>query len=148
MARRSTASRGRRPPGGHGYASTVSSALVICLAVGVVLLGRIRLKNEEARLYSEINRTEFDVNELRRGNRKLASDLETLTSPAGLRARIREMRLDLSMPGDDARIVLPEPLAEPGLPAAFPAPGLPLSPAQNLALDSVGRTPSRPARSP
>lgn len=146
MARRKPPTRNPRP--GGGYASTVSSALVICLAVGVVLLGRIRLKNEEARRYSEINRTEDALNQLRRFNLKLVSDLETLTSPAGLHARILEMRLDLSMPGDDARIVLPEPLGEPGLPGPTPAPSLPVAPDENLALGSTGRTPpARPARS-
>lgn len=141
MARKSS-----QPRNGGGYGSAVSSALVVCLAVGVVLLGRIRLKNEEARLYSEINRTERELDDLRRGNRKLVSDFETLTAPSGLLTRIREMRLDLSMPGDDARIVLPEPVAEPVLPTVSTA--LPESPGQHLALEVPNRPPPRPTRAP
>ena len=93
MARRPATAKPR-----PGYLSTVSSALVVCLAVGVVLLGRIRLKNEEARVYAEISQTEREIDALRRGNRKLLRDYETLTAPSGLVARIREMRLDLAMP--------------------------------------------------
>ncbi len=141
MARRSSAAKPR-----PGYLSTVSSALVVCLAVGVVLLGRIRLKNEEARVYAEISRTEREIDALRRGNRKLAMDYETLTAPSGLVARIREMRLDLAMPGEDARIVLPEPQAEPVLPAMVTA--LPEAPGARAALEPNARPAPRPGRQP
>lgn len=107
MARES----GRKAGGGGGYASTMNSALLVCLAVAVAALGRIRLKSEENRLYSEISRLDYRLQELRRLNRKLQIDYEILTSPAGLNTRIREMRLDLVMPGEDARVVLPEPSA-------------------------------------
>lgn len=90
-------------------APTVSSALIVCVAVAVAALGRIRLKSEESRLYGEINRIETQLQELRRFNRKLQSDYETITSSAELNARVREMNLNLVMPGDAARVVLPEP---------------------------------------
>lgn len=102
-----------------GYASTVTSAVLVCFAVAVALLGHIRLKGELNRLDSEINRLDRRLAELRRSNNKLEMDYEVLVSPAGLSSRLREMRLNLVMPGDNARIVLPEPDAEP------PLPGLP-----------------------
>ena len=141
MARRPATAKPR-----PGYLSTVSSALVVCLAVGVVLLGRIRLKNEEARVYAEISQTEREIDALRRGNRKLLMDYETLTAPSGLVARIREMRLDLAMPGEDARIVLPEPQVEPVLPAMVTA--LPEAPGARAALEPNPRPASRPGRQP
>lgn len=141
MARKSPAAKA-----GPGYLSAVSSALVVCLAVGIVLLGRIRLKNEEARVYSEISRTEREIDELRRINRKLVVDYETLTAPSGLYARIREMRLDLGMPGDDARIVLPEPIAEPVLPAMVT--GLPEAPEARAQLAPPAHGGPRPLRQP
>ncbi len=107
---------------GAGFGSTVSSAIVICLAVAVAALGRIRLKTEENRMYGEINRLDGQLQELRRSNRKLQVDYEFLTSPAGLSARIKEMQLDLVMPGNDARVVLPEPGGEPPLPHAYAGP--------------------------
>ena len=144
MARR--ASTAKATPG-PGYGSIISSALVVCLAVGVVLLGRIRLKNEEARVYAEISRTEREIDDLRRLNRKLALDYETLTAPRGLAARIREMRLDLAMPGDDARIVLPEPGSEPAT-ATPPGPRqLPESTGQ-AALNPAWRGPAATGRNP
>lgn len=126
MARESARKSGGS--GNTGYASTMNSALLVCLAVAVAALGRIRLKSEENRLYSEISRLDYRVQELRRLNRKLQNDYETLTSSSGLHSRIREMRLDLVMPGEDARVVLPEP--PPGEPlaesiAAQTAPGSP-----------------------
>lgn len=123
MARES----GKRPKGG-GYASAVNSALVICVAVAVVALGRIRLKSEESRLYAEMNRLDYQLQETRRANRRLQIEYETLTSSRGLSARIRDMRLNLVMPGDDARVVLPEPTEDRGLPQALalhPAPERP-----------------------
>lgn len=95
---------------------TMSSALLVCMAVAVAALGRIRLKGDENRLYTEINRIESQVHEVRRLNRKLQVDYEILTSPAGLTTRIREMNLHLVMPGDGARVVLPEPLPDGTLP--------------------------------
>ena len=88
---------------------TMSSALLICLAVAVAALGRIRLKSEENRLYGDINRIEAQLQDARRLNRKLQSDYEVLTSSLGLNARMREMNLNLMMPGDAARVVQPEP---------------------------------------
>lgn len=108
-----------RKSAGVSYAPTVNSAVLVCLAVAVAALGRIRLKSEENRLYSEINRVEFQIQELRRSNRKLQVDYEILTSPAGLSGRIREMRLDLVMPGEDARVVLPEPATDTPFPQAL-----------------------------
>ena len=104
--------RDSRKASGVGFAPTMSSALLVCLAVAAAALGRIRLKSEENRLYSEINRLDTQVQETRRANRKLQIDYEILTSPSGLSTRIRDMRLNLVMPGDDARVVLPEPAAD------------------------------------
>lgn len=109
---------------------TVSSALLVCLAVAVAALGRIRLKSEENRLYTDINRIEAQIQEVRRLNRKLQGDYEILTSSAGLTARVREMNLQLVMPGDAARVVLPEP----GSRAPFPS--------------TMAWSPSAPAASP
>ncbi len=114
MARDSQRDRSR-----PGYAPTVTSAVLICLAAAVSLLGHVRLKAELDRLYADITKLDRQTAEARRFNRKLQSDFETLTSPAGLSARLREMHLDLTMPGDDLRIVLPEPAAEPPLPASM-----------------------------
>jgi hypothetical protein len=125
MARESTRKSGAA--GNSGYASTMNSALLVCLAVAVAALGRIRLKSEENRLYSEISRLDYRLQEMRRLNRKLQNDYETLTSSSGLNTRIREMRLDLVMPGEDARVVLPEPPGGEGLVqsiAARPPPSL------------------------
>ncbi len=101
--------RSSKKGGSGSLAPTVNSALLICLAVAVAALGRIRLKSEESRLYTEINRLDTQLQELNRSNRKLQIDYETMTSPAGLSGRIREMHLNLVMPGEDARVVLPEP---------------------------------------
>lgn len=114
MARDSQRDRSR-----PGYAPTVTSAMLICLAAAISLLGHIRLKAELDRLYADITKLDRQTAEARRFNRKLQSDFVTLTSPAGLSARLREMRSDLTMPGDDLRIVLPEPTVEPALPAAL-----------------------------
>lgn len=141
MARKSSSTKST-----PSYLTTVSSALVVCLAVGVVLLGRIRLKNEEARVYAEISRTEREIDDLRRNNRKLTVDYETLIAPSGLLARIREMGLDLATPGDDARIVLPEPLADSVVPMV--ARGLPETPEARAALGSNPQPASRPYRTP
>ncbi len=108
-----------RKSGGAGYASAMSSAAVVCFAVAAVALGRIRLKSEESRAYAEINRLDVMIQDTRRANRKLQVDHEILTSPAGLSGRVREMRLNLVMPGDDARVVLPEPASDGGLPQAL-----------------------------
>lgn len=99
-----------------GYAPTVTSAILICLAAAVALLGHVRLKAELDRLYADITKLDRQVADTRRNNRKLQIDYDTMTSPSGLSARIRELHLDLSMPLDDARIVLPEPTSEPPLP--------------------------------
>ncbi len=116
--------RSSRKVGGGSLAPTVNSALLICLAVAVAALGRIRLKSEESRLYAEINRLDTQLQELHRSNRKLQIDYETMTSPAGLSTRIRDMHLNLVMPGEDARVVLPEPPGESAAPTALAGTGM------------------------
>ena len=96
----------------RGYATTVTSGLLISLAVALALLGNIRLKDDLNRLEAEIGRLDRELAIRKRGNERLRMDYETLVSAEGLNQRVREMRLDLVMPGDDARIVLPEPPAE------------------------------------
>lgn len=93
-------------------APTVTSALMICLAAALALLVQIRLKADLHRLYNEINTLDRQVAQTRRVNQKLQVDYEMLTSPAGLHSRLRDLRLNLIMPGEDARVVLPEPRVE------------------------------------
>lgn len=93
----------------RAMAPTVTSGLIVCIAVALALLGHIRLKAELDRLYTGIGRLDRELAEARRANEKLQVDLTTLTSPDGLGSRLRKLRLDLVMPGDDARVVLPEP---------------------------------------
>ena len=86
-------------------APTVTSALLICLAAALALLVQIRLKADLHRLYNEINTLDRQVAQARRVNQKLQVDYEMLTSPAGLHSRLRDLRLNLIMPGEDARVV-------------------------------------------
>jgi hypothetical protein len=101
--------RNRRLTNLTGITSAVTSGIIICLAVAVSLLGYIRLKGELSRLDTDINRLDRQLVELRRANKKLEMDYATIVSPSGLNNRLREMRLILVMPGDNARVVLPEP---------------------------------------
>lgn len=96
-------------------APTVTSALMICLAAALALLGQIRLKADLHRLYSGISNLDRQVAQVRRLNHKLEVDYEMLTSPAGLNNRLRDLQLNLIMPGDNARVVLPEPKVDPPL---------------------------------
>lgn len=134
--------RERSKPAGEGYASIVGSGLLLVLAVAAVLLGRSKLKNDESALYVDISKLERQLDEVRRANGKLLVDYATLTAPGSLAARIRDMRLGLIMPGDDARVILPEPnavqtaMAAPpptARPGANPMPRNGLSPAVALA---------------
>jgi len=103
-------------------APTVTSALMICLAAALALLGQIRLKADLHRLYSGISNLDRQVAQVRRQNHKLQVDYEMLTSPAGLNNRLRDLQLNLIMPGDNARVVLPEPKVDPPMrePSVFP----------------------------
>jgi hypothetical protein len=105
MARKS------RPSVRLGYASTVTSALLVCVAVAVALLGHIRFKGELHRLDRENGKIEFALKEQRRLNAELEADYDTLVSPRGLEARLRELNLNLIVPGGASRVVLREPLA-------------------------------------
>lgn len=96
-------------------APTVTSALMICLAAALALLGQIRLKADLHRLYSGISNLDRQVAQVRRLNHKLEVDYEMLTSSAGLNNRLRDLQLNLIMPGDNARVVLPEPKVDPPL---------------------------------
>ncbi|MCC7376993.1 MAG: hypothetical protein IT581_20200 [Verrucomicrobiales bacterium] len=104
--------RNRRLTNLTGITSAVTSGVMICLAVAVSLLGYIRLKGELSRLDTDINRLDRQLAELRRFNNKLEMDYAMIVSPSGLNNRLREMRLILVMPGDNARVVLPEPSGE------------------------------------
>lgn len=104
--------RNRRLTNLPGITSAVTSGVMICLAVAVSLLGYIRLKGELSRLDTDINRLDRQLAELRRFNNKLEMDYAMIVSPSGLNNRLREMRLILVMPGDNARVVLPEPSGE------------------------------------
>ncbi len=95
---------------------TVTSALMICLAAALALLVQIRLKADLHRLYGGISALDRQVAQVRRLNHKLEVDYEMLTSPAGLNNRLRDLQLNLIMPGENARVVLPEPRIEPPLP--------------------------------
>ncbi|MGE3312032.1 MAG: hypothetical protein AB7O66_18870 [Limisphaerales bacterium] len=97
-------------------APTVTSALMICLAAALALLVQIRLKADLHRLYGGISALDRQVAQARRMNHKLEVDYEMLTSPAGLNNRLRDLQLNLIMPGENARVVLPEPRIEPPLP--------------------------------
>jgi len=139
--------RERSTPPGSGYGSIVGSGLLLTLSVAVVLLGRTKLKNDEAKLYSEINRLERRIEEFRRANVKLQLDYETLTSPAALNARVRDMDLGLRMPSADARIILAEPVAPAARLASTPirAPGPAVTP--SAAPSAVRSHPGVPAAS-
>ena len=97
-------------------APTVTSALMICLAAALALLVQIRLKADLHRLYTGISTLDRQVAQVRRLNHKLEVDYEMLTSPAGLNNRLRDLQLNLIMPGENARVVLPEPRVDPPLP--------------------------------
>lgn len=97
-------------------APTVTSALMICLAAALALLVQIRLKADLNRLYTGISTLDRQVAQVRRFNHKLQVDYEMLTSPAGLNNRLRDLQLNLIMPGENARVVLPEPRIDPPLP--------------------------------
>jgi hypothetical protein len=104
--------RNPRKTSRRGYASIVTSALLVSLSAAIALLGNIRLKGELNRLDTEIGQLDRSLGEQRRSNRKLRMDYETLVSSAGLSSRLQEMQLNLVMPGENARIVLPEPSPE------------------------------------
>lgn len=110
-----------RSSGGPGYATMLASAALVCLAVAVALLGHLRLKGEIYRMDAENSRLEHALVEARKTNVRLQNDYETLISPRGLEDRIRDMRLRLIMPGDVARVVLPEPRADEPAPPSLPA---------------------------
>ncbi|MBL9138602.1 MAG: hypothetical protein JNK85_22225 [Verrucomicrobiales bacterium] len=113
--------RNRRLTNLTGITSVMTSGVIVCLAVAVSLLGYIRLKGELNRLDTDINRLDRQLSELRRANHKLEMDYATIVSPSGLNNRLREMRLILVMPGENARVVLPEPQVESlPIPAASP----------------------------
>lgn len=97
----------KKKPGALG--PTVTSALMICLAAALALLVQIRLKADLHRLYTEISALDRQVAQAKRANHKLRVDYDMLTSPAGLNNRLRDLQLNLIMPGEDARVVLPEP---------------------------------------
>lgn len=96
-----------------GLASTMTSALLVCVAVAIALLGHIRFKGELHRLDREIAGMERALRDQRKTNARLQADYERLVSPLGLEARLREMRLPLVVPGDGARVVLREPVVPP-----------------------------------
>jgi hypothetical protein len=108
----------RRTPS-RSLATVVTSGLLISPAVGVALLGHVRLKGELNRLEMEIGRLDRELAMRKRDNQKLRMDYETLVSADGLTQRLRAMRLGLIMPDDDARVVLSEP-AEPRSPPSGP----------------------------
>lgn len=124
---------------------TVTSALMICLAAALALLVQIRLKADLHRLYTDISTLDRQVAQVRRANHKLQVDYEMLTSPAGLNNRLRDLRLNLIMPGEDARVVLPEPrLDPPPVVPMFPdgALGAPGGSERRLAIHGNGRAPA------
>jgi hypothetical protein len=102
--------------GAGGYATVITSGLLVCLAAGVSLLGHIRLKAELNRLEGDVAVLERQLGERRAHNLRLSRDYETLISSAALDRRIQEMGLNLVMPGDGARVVLPEPDLDAGHP--------------------------------
>lgn len=116
--------RNRRLTNLTGVTSAMTSGVIICLAVAVSLLGYIRLKGELNRLDTDINRLDRQLAELRRSNHKLEMDYAMIVSPSGLNNRLREMRLFLVMPGENARVVLPEPQIE--APPVSAAPSRPI----------------------
>lgn len=119
MARKSSRTP-RTGTGRGGYATIVTSALLVSGAVAIALLGNIRLKDELNRLETEIGRLDREVAARKRSNRRLLMDYETLVSSAGLNSRMQAMRLDLVMPGESARVILPEPLPQPEASHAAP----------------------------
>ncbi len=136
--------RETRKKNSGALAPTVTSALMICLAVALALLVQIRLKADLHRLYTGISALDRQVAQVRRMNHKLQVDYEMLTSPAGLNNRLRDLQLNLIMPGENARVVLPEPRVDPPLPVVpiLPGggPGAPASPEHGLAVHPVTRS--------
>ena len=115
-------SRNPRRPRSPGYAATIASVAVICVSVALALLAQVRLKDELNRLDRDISKLDRQINEQRKQNQKLQADYQFLVSSVGLNHRVRDMQLSLIMPREDARVILPEPLVEPPVPAAVPAP--------------------------
>ncbi|MBX3745038.1 MAG: hypothetical protein KF833_06985 [Verrucomicrobiae bacterium] len=101
-----------------GYASTVTSGLLVCFAVAVALLGYIRLKGDLHRMETELGNLDRTMARLKRDHERLHLDYETMVSSAGLDQRVRAMRLNLVTPGESARVVLPEPPRELPVPAS------------------------------
>ncbi len=104
--------RSPKKPGRRGYAAIFTSALTVSLAAAIALLCNIRLKEELNRLETDIGRLDHQLALRKRINRKSRMDYETLVSSSGLNLRVQEMGLDLVMPDENARIVLPEPPIE------------------------------------
>lgn len=102
----------KQPPPSGGYVATVTSGVLISLAVTIALLAHIRLKDELHRIESGISQLEEQLIKQKRENDRLQNDYDVLVSSDGLNKRLREMRLNLVMPGDGARVVLAEPTVE------------------------------------
>lgn len=124
-----------------GCASTVTSGLLVCLAVAVVLLGYIRLKGDLHRMETELGALDRTLARQMRDHERLRLDYETMVSAAGLDQRVRAMRLDLIMPGESARVVLPEPPREPLGPEHGPGPERVWPRREELALGRTGWSP-------
>ncbi|MCC6232056.1 MAG: hypothetical protein IT580_05400 [Verrucomicrobiales bacterium] len=120
----------RRTPA-PGYTSTIASVVLICISVALALLAQIRLKDELNRLDRDLSKLDRQITEQRKLNQKLVSDYQFLVSSSGLENRVREMRLSLVMPTEDARVILPEPISEPPVPAAVPPSVTPVPPASS-----------------
>lgn len=135
-------SRNPRRPAAHGYAATIASVAVICVSVALALLAQVRLKDELNRLDRDITRLDRQINEQKKQNQKLQADYQFLVSSAGLNHRVRDMQLSLIMPREDARIVLPEPLVEPPVPAPAAIPTAASAPRNTYASDLAPAAPA------
>ncbi len=97
-----------------GTFAGVLYAAVLMATAGLALVGHLRLKSEGARAEAQIARLQDQRRQQQEVNRKLAAQLESLTSFTAVKARLGELK-DFGEVPPEFKLTLPEP-AE--LPAA------------------------------
>lgn len=101
-----------RSPG--TFAGVLYAAVLIATA-GLALVGHLRLKSEGTRAEAQIARLQDQVRRQQEANRKLAAQLESLTSHTAIKLRLGELKGIGEVP-PDLKVSLPEP-PEPPVPA-------------------------------
>lgn len=103
-----------------GTCAGVLYAAVLIATAGLALVGHLRLKSEGTRAEAQIARLQEQVRRQQEAGRKLAEQLESLTSFTAIKARLGELK-DFGEVPPEFKMTLPEP-------AALPAPAYTAAP--------------------